>query len=141
MPTPGAPPRNTFSRPRPSRRASARSASGSGRSGSSCIGADHRSGAAARHWSLRRLYAAAAEHAWRLCARRAHTVATFHDGRTHHARPSPACPRPWRLRFDGALRRRLRADLTPMLELILGGAVAAALLGYLLWALLRPESL
>lgn len=28
-----------------------------------------------------------------------------------------------------------------MLELILGGIVAAALLGYLLWALLRPESL
>jgi len=28
-----------------------------------------------------------------------------------------------------------------MLELILGGAVAAALFAYLLWALLRPESL
>jgi len=28
-----------------------------------------------------------------------------------------------------------------MPELILGGAVAAALLAYLLWALLRPESL
>jgi len=28
-----------------------------------------------------------------------------------------------------------------MIELILGGAVAAALLVYLLWALLRPESL
>ncbi|MGX9961968.1 K(+)-transporting ATPase subunit F [Roseomonas sp. F4] len=28
-----------------------------------------------------------------------------------------------------------------MLELILGGAVAAGLLGYLLWALLRPEHL
>jgi len=28
-----------------------------------------------------------------------------------------------------------------MVELILGGAVAAALLVYLLWALLRPESL
>jgi K+-transporting ATPase KdpF subunit len=35
----------------------------------------------------------------------------------------------------------LRADLTPMIELILGGSVAAALLVYLLWALLRPESL
>jgi K+-transporting ATPase KdpF subunit len=31
--------------------------------------------------------------------------------------------------------------VTPMIELILCGAVAAALLGYLLWALLRPESL
>jgi K+-transporting ATPase KdpF subunit len=31
--------------------------------------------------------------------------------------------------------------MTPMIELILGGAVAAALLGYLLWALLQPESL
>ncbi|WP_073134341.1 K(+)-transporting ATPase subunit F [Muricoccus roseus] len=28
-----------------------------------------------------------------------------------------------------------------MLELILGGAVAAGLLAYLLWALLRPEGL
>jgi len=28
-----------------------------------------------------------------------------------------------------------------MIEFILGGAVAAALLVYLLWALLRPESL
>jgi K+-transporting ATPase KdpF subunit len=28
-----------------------------------------------------------------------------------------------------------------MFELILGGAVAALLLAYLLWALLRPESL
>jgi K+-transporting ATPase KdpF subunit len=28
-----------------------------------------------------------------------------------------------------------------MLELVLGGAVTAALLGYLLWALLRPEDL
>jgi len=28
-----------------------------------------------------------------------------------------------------------------MLELILGGTVAAALLVYLLWALVRPESL
>jgi K+-transporting ATPase KdpF subunit len=28
-----------------------------------------------------------------------------------------------------------------MLDLILGGAVAAGLLGYLLWALLRPEDL
>lgn len=27
------------------------------------------------------------------------------------------------------------------LDLILGGAVTAGLLGYLLWALLRPESL
>jgi K+-transporting ATPase KdpF subunit len=35
----------------------------------------------------------------------------------------------------------VRAGLTPMIELILGGAVAAALLAYLLWALLRPESL
>jgi len=29
----------------------------------------------------------------------------------------------------------------PMIELILGGAVAAGLLLYLLWALLRPEDL
>ncbi|WP_184382905.1 K(+)-transporting ATPase subunit F [Roseococcus suduntuyensis] len=28
-----------------------------------------------------------------------------------------------------------------MLDLILGGAVAAGLLGYLVWALLRPEDL
>ncbi|NKE43167.1 K(+)-transporting ATPase subunit F [Roseomonas frigidaquae] len=28
-----------------------------------------------------------------------------------------------------------------MLDLILGGAVALGLLGYLLWALLRPEDL
>jgi K+-transporting ATPase KdpF subunit len=31
--------------------------------------------------------------------------------------------------------------VTAMLELVLGGAVTAALLGYLLWALLRPETL
>ncbi|MGK7870407.1 K(+)-transporting ATPase subunit F [Falsiroseomonas sp. E2-1-a20] len=28
-----------------------------------------------------------------------------------------------------------------MLDLVLGGAVAAGLLGYLVWALLRPEDL
>jgi K+-transporting ATPase KdpF subunit len=31
--------------------------------------------------------------------------------------------------------------VTAMLELVLGGAVTAALLGYLLWTLLRPEDL
>jgi K+-transporting ATPase KdpF subunit len=31
--------------------------------------------------------------------------------------------------------------VSAMIELILGGAVAAALLLYLLWALLRPEDL
>jgi K+-transporting ATPase KdpF subunit len=31
--------------------------------------------------------------------------------------------------------------VSAMAELLLGGAVAAALLGYLLWALLRPETL
>jgi K+-transporting ATPase KdpF subunit len=31
--------------------------------------------------------------------------------------------------------------LTRMIELLLGGAVAAGLLLYLLWALLRPEDL
>jgi K+-transporting ATPase KdpF subunit len=35
----------------------------------------------------------------------------------------------------------LRADLTAVTELILGGVVAAGLLLYLLWALLRPEDL
>lgn len=31
--------------------------------------------------------------------------------------------------------------MSAMLELVLGGIVAAGLLGYLLWALLRPEDL
>ncbi|WP_217648577.1 K(+)-transporting ATPase subunit F [Falsiroseomonas stagni] len=35
----------------------------------------------------------------------------------------------------------MRAGLTTMTELILGGVVAALLLLYLLWALLRPEDL
>ncbi|PWS36068.1 K(+)-transporting ATPase subunit F [Falsiroseomonas bella] len=35
----------------------------------------------------------------------------------------------------------MRAGVTAVTELILGGAVAAGLLLYLLWALLRPEDL
>jgi K+-transporting ATPase KdpF subunit len=38
---------------------------------------------------------------------------------------------------DGGLRARLRAHL--MFDLILAGAVSLGLLGYLLWALIRPE--
>jgi K+-transporting ATPase KdpF subunit len=37
--------------------------------------------------------------------------------------------------------RPARRSETPMLDLILGAAVSAGLLGYLLWALLRPEDL
>ncbi|MBU8540598.1 K(+)-transporting ATPase subunit F [Roseomonas tokyonensis] len=53
--------------------------------------------------------------------------------------PAGAWRRP--VRPDGRLCIRLRAGLAAMAELILGGAVAAGLLLYLLWALLRPEDL
>jgi K+-transporting ATPase KdpF subunit len=56
-------------------------------------------------------------------------------------RHTAAGARPGLLRPDGPLRGRLREGLTPMLDLILGGAASAGLLGYLLWALLRPEDL
>ncbi|PWC27067.1 K(+)-transporting ATPase subunit F [Pseudoroseomonas aestuarii] len=61
-----------------------------------------------------------------------------------HDRPPAAGAGPRLLRPDGGLRRRLRPDLTAMpglLDLMLGGAVSLGLLGYLLWALLRPEDL
>ncbi|WP_198367212.1 K(+)-transporting ATPase subunit F [Roseomonas sp. KE0001] len=45
-------------------------------------------------------------------------------------------PRP-----DGGLRCRLRTRLAAMSELLLAGIVAAGLLLYLVWALLRPEDL
>ncbi|MBI0534416.1 potassium-transporting ATPase subunit F [Roseomonas sp. KE2513] len=58
-----------------------------------------------------------------------------------HARPHPAPSRTGQLRPHGRLRARLRAGLTAMAELVLGGTVTAGLLLYLLWALLRPEDL
>jgi K+-transporting ATPase KdpF subunit len=39
------------------------------------------------------------------------------------------------------MRPAANGSETAMLDLILGGAVSAALLFYLLWALLRPEDL
>jgi K+-transporting ATPase KdpF subunit len=58
----------------------------------------------------------------------------------HHARSSSAPARRRRLRAARPLCRGLRRDLTPMLDLVLGGAVAAGLLVYLVAALLRPEN-
>jgi K+-transporting ATPase KdpF subunit len=56
-------------------------------------------------------------------------------------RHTAAGPWPGLLRPDGPLCGCLREGLTLMLDLILGAAVSAGLLGYLLWALLRPEDL
>ncbi|WP_370288371.1 K(+)-transporting ATPase subunit F [Siccirubricoccus soli] len=58
---------------------------------------------------------------------------------TSHARSPAPGARPWRLCADGGLCAGLRARL--MVPLLLGGAVTAFLLIYLLWALLRPEDL
>ncbi|MGG5819232.1 potassium-transporting ATPase subunit F [Falsiroseomonas sp. HW251] len=58
-----------------------------------------------------------------------------------HARHSPAGAGRRPVRPDGGLRGGLRAGVTAVAELVLGGVVTAGLLLYLLWALLRPEGL
>ena len=81
----------------------------------------------------------ARELAWSFYAQAGYLSGSITGG--HHARHPAAWPGGRILRAAGRLCRRLRPGVKAMLELVMGGATAAGLLAYLLWALLRPEEL
>ena len=96
-------------------------------------------GYTARRWALCGLYPSAGEFVWQFYAVGAY-VWDQATGDRLHDRYSIDRARRRRDRRDDRLRLALRACVA-MAELILGGGVAAFLLIYLIWALVRPEDL